>query len=144
MVIMSEILPLEQILNQLTEMYHQILSNQNKNLTISPETLKVLKRLTDELDEFARVTDLEIARMGISPEIIRKTILGPKSQLPPDIQIFLEKSLYLKGQLQGCRNILKKIMKKQKGETPAGKRRLMEKRKDKFKNIGGKNGWIPL
>lgn len=144
MAIMREIIPLENLLSQLTEMYHQILYNQDKKPLITPETLEALQRVSRELEEISRLTNLELARAGISQETIQKTLLEPKSQLPPDIQNLLEKAQYLKNQLQGCKNILKEIMKQQKKEKVNKGKRFSEKRKDKFKNVGGKKGWIPL
>lgn len=141
---MREMLTLERILNQVTDLYQQILINQDKSMTPSPEILEDIRRLAREIEDMSRFTDMEIARMGISPQMIKKTIFGPKSQLSPDMQNLLEKSQYLKSQLEGCRNILKEIMKKHKAEKPANKKLSSEKRKDKFKNVGGKKGWIPL
>lgn len=139
---MKETLPLERILNQLTDLYHQILSNQEKNLTISPETIEAIKTLSGAIEEISKNTDMEIARMGVTSEMIKQTILGPKTQVSQELQDLLEKSQYLKGQLEGCRNVLKDIMKKQKDKKSLDK--AGEKRKDKFKNVGGKKGWIPL
>ena len=48
---------------------------------------------------------MEIAHAGISSEMIKKTIFGPKSQLPQDLKNLLERSQKLKSQLEGCRNI---------------------------------------
>ena len=55
--------------------------------------------LSQEIEEISRVTESEIARAGISPELIKQTILGTKSQLPPDIKNLLEKSQFIKNQL---------------------------------------------
>ncbi len=144
MAIMKETLPLDRILDQLTDLYEQILSNQDKKIITSPETVEALHRLSREIDEISQQTDIEIARAGISPEMIRKTILGPKTQLPVNIQNLLDRSQRLKGQLEGCRNILKDAMKLQKESQAIGGSRATEKRRDKFKKLGSKKGWIPL
>lgn len=145
MATMNEMQPLERLLQQITELYLQILSNQEKNLSVTPETLQRIQILSQEIDEIVSITNMELARAGISPELIKQTILGPKNQLPKDIKNLLEKSQYIKNQLVGCRNILNDAIKKQKDEkTSGGKRREAKKRKDKFKNIGGKEGWIPM
>lgn len=141
---MNEILPLERLLNQLTELYVQILSNQDKNIIVTPEILERVKVLSQEIEEISRITDIEIARAGLSPELIKKTILGSKTQLPPHVKNLLEKSQFLKSQLVGCRNILKEAIKKQKSEQATDKKLAVKKRKDKFKNVGGKEGWIPM
>lgn len=137
-IMMKETQQLEIIVNQLTDLYNQILNNQNKNLSVSPETLAAIRRLSKTIEEIALLTDMEIAQRGISSEKIKQIILGPKSDLPSDIQNLLERSQYLKGQLEGCKNVLKDVMKKQKEAKRA------TKRKDKFKNIGGTKGWIPM
>jgi hypothetical protein len=139
---MTEMFPLERMLNQLTELYQQILLNQDKNMTLDPQTTEALQRLSREIEEMSQHTEMEAARMGVSPELIKQTILGPQNHLPKDIQNILEKSQQLKGQIEGCRNVLKTIMKKQKEEKKAGKN-TSKKRKDKFKKLGGKDGWIP-
>lgn len=140
---MREIIPLEQMLDQLTQLYNQILSNQNKKLLISQEMVQEIHRLARDIRAISQITEEEAARRGLSQNFIRQTVLGPKNELPPDIQNLLERAQYLKSQLEGCKNTLKDIIKKQK-EEKRGKHGAAKKRKDKFKNIGAKNGWIPL
>lgn len=135
---MKETFQLELMLSQLSDLYSQILDGQNKKLSVSPETLEDIRRLTKIIEEISKLTDQELANRGISSETIKLMILGPKSNMPIDIQSLLEKSQYLKSQLEGCRNVLKEVIKKQKEAKKAGKR------KDKFKNIGGTKGWIPM
>lgn len=137
---MSEMHFLERILNQLTELYVQILSNQNKNLSVTPAMKDRIERLSKEIDEISHFTDMQADLMGIRPETIKRTILDPNSHLPVEIQQLLKKSSHLKGQVEGCRNILKEIIKKQKEEN----KNDSKKRRGKFKNVGGKDGWIPM
>lgn len=142
---MKNLLPLEILLNQLMELYHQILDNQKKQLKISPENKLAIERIAREIRAISQVTDQEISRHGLDPEMINKTILGSKKTLPSDVQKLLEKSQYLKSQIYGCKNVLKEIIKKQKKEkTEKNSRILAEKRQSKFKKVGGKKGWIPL
>lgn len=137
---MNDTRPLHIILSQLTELYNQILTNQNKTLTFTPEIIENINRLSKEIEAMSQFTEMEAARMGITDEMIKNTILGAKPAGNPEIKNLLERSLQLKGQIEGCRNILKEIMKKQKEEHKVN----AKKRKDKFKNIGGKEGWIPM
>lgn len=139
MVIMNESSDLEVLLNQLSNLYQQILTNQNKKMTISPEIREAVQKVSREIENIQRETDLGIARQGVTAEMLKKTILGPKSQIPSDLQDLLKKSQFLKSQLEGCRNTLKDTIKKQKEEKG-----LTKKRQEKFKNLGGKKGWIPL
>lgn len=140
---MEELAPLENMLNKLTELYELVLSNQAKSLEIPPEITEAVSRLAKEIDELSKVTNQELMRAGISQETIQETIYGSKSQLPPDVQNLLIKSQQLKLQVEGCQNVLRDIIKKQKEDAKI-QQGTGQKRKDKFKNIGSKKGWIPM
>jgi hypothetical protein len=142
MAIMKPISFLEQILSQVTFLYQYLLSNQHKEMDSRPEIKEAIQRLSRQIQEISHMTDTEASRMGISQEELRKTILESKDHLPPDLQNFLEKTQYLKSQLEGCRNVLKAATEKQKEERK--NKQLGDKRKEKFNHVGGKKGWIPL
>ncbi len=129
----DEMLPLERILNQLNEFYQYILDNQDKDLTVSPEILENIHRLSREVEEISRHTENELVNRGVSSEVLNNTIYGPKSQLPVDIKNLLERALYLKSQLEGCRNVLKDAIQKQSEQ----------KKKRRSKKGKGRDGWIP-
>lgn len=139
---MKKVHILENLLSQVFAMYQEILANQNKNIVLTPDTIAALKFLSAQIEEISKMTEAEMNIRGIDQESLKKTVLAPDDHIPADIKDLLQKSLQLKSQLEGCRNVLKDIKKKQN----EGKKLQQgsKKRKDKFKKIGGKEGWIPL
>lgn len=140
---MKQTIVLEKLLQQVMELYQTILTNQDKTLELSPEIKLAIRTLAQQIEDISQMTDHEVAKLGLSQEQLKKTILEPNAKMNPELQTLLEKSNYVKGQLEGCRNVLKDIMKKQK-EEKSHQKGMGDKRKDKFKNVGGKKGWIPL
>lgn len=139
---MKKVRILEDLLSQVLAMYQQILANQNKDIVLTPDTIAALKFLSAQIEEISRMTEAEMAVRGINQEALKAIVLAPDDHLPADIKDLLQKSLHLKSQLEGCRNVLKEIKKKQNEEKKLNQR--SNKRKDKFNKIGGKEGWIPL
>lgn len=140
---MKDLSPLEIILSQLNDFYEYIILNQDKKIEITPEVKQAVDQLSKEVARVADMTQDELTKAGISKTELDTTILGSKSQLTPELKDFLMKTQQLKCQLEGCQNVVKGIIKKQK-ETELLQKGTGSKRKDKFKQLGSKKGWIPL
>lgn len=133
---------LNTILDQLSAMYAYIIENQKNKVKITPEIQEVLRIFSSKIDEISKITDQEIARAGLKREGLDATIYGLNKEISPEIKKILKKALFLKKEIVGCQNVVKKHSKQRKEE--AAKKGGPNKRKDKFKNIGSKKGWIPL
>ena len=140
---MNNLSPLQNMLAQLNEFYQLILANQSKKIVVTPEIKEAVEYLAKQVELLTQVTEEEMKRLGVTKEALNKTIYGPKDQLPLELRNLLNKSQELKCQLEGCQTVVNKIIKKQKEEEKL-KKGQGAKRKDKFKNVGGKKGWIPL
>jgi tRNA C32,U32 (ribose-2'-O)-methylase TrmJ len=133
---------LDILLNRLMELYQIVLDNQKKKLKITPEIEDMLRALMGQIHQISEVTDQELDKAGIDQNEIKKMINQPEAHVSSDLKQILEKSNYLKKEIQGCRNVLKNLSKAhKKGVTQS---EAVKKRQDKFKNIGSKKGWIPL
>jgi hypothetical protein len=133
---------LNKMLNQLREMYDIIIDNQNTPIILTPALRESIIRLSQKVQEICYMTDREIARAGMTRAQINEIIANHDKgiDMPPKVRQLLSRASELKIDLDGCRNVLKESLNNQKKAANAkGK-----KRKDSFKKIGSKKGWLPM
>lgn len=132
---------LENLIYQLNQLYQLVIDTQKKQLVVTPEMYSRISNLRKVVGEVADMTKDEMRKAGLTQEMINKTLASSNEKIPPKLKDLINQTKELKKEVEGCQNVLKPHL---EGPKKNSKKSFGEQRKDKFKKMGGKKGWMPL
>lgn len=148
--IMQPLDPMEHLLEQLSNLMKFAQKNASKPLkkNNTANLQRQLELLEDLIAKFNETTNKELLAAGVTDEELKKKLDNPE-QIPPKVRRFLERSVRLQIDATLMRDALKVAITRAalgltEPTTEAEKKKRIQKRKKKFKRMGGDTNWKPL
>lgn len=144
---MKEKNPLDPIFDQIADLMQQIQVKRTSPIdeAAAQDLEQQFEKIQKDVELFCQINNQIIESEGITDQDLQNTIKGSKDHLPLKERQILEKAEQLKNHIEHeklnlelAKGIIKKLNKSD------DKNKFGEKRKKKFKGVGGSKGWIPL
>ncbi|MEI8124196.1 MAG: hypothetical protein WCG42_00390 [Parachlamydiaceae bacterium] len=157
---MQEKNPFEVLFDEFTKLLNFVKANIDKPFSEvkAPEkTEKKLKKLTQAVDSFNRLSDLIVSLSGVSKEELQLRLSGASKDMPPAAKRLMDQGNAVKKDAQTLKEKIEEMAKLvplaeqmiASGPPAVETRNLTDKekskkRRSKFKRFGGDEKWKPL
>ncbi len=145
--------PLESMLTQMTDLMEAIREHKGPINEISPEFIKEIEELKQRLVALNHTAKEQLAKASLDPKTIRIDVMG-SSKLSDKEKRAFERATRVNRDVKMLKTEIEKTIKKRKQNKdlsiskPKKKtittKAQIQKRRKRFKPIGGDKNWIPL